>query len=215
MTTLHPIELQCAVCEKTFESSEIGSCGYASKRTDFRPNYWGFNPVYYFYHLCPHCGFCAPKSVFEMEFDKNKAAIKHKIDELGPLKTDNLSKKLERAMVCLEIANELEIVKINELTLANNWIEPYWWAENEAEIKKFGEIALRYFYSAFEKDEIPPDQIISIQYLMGEINRRIGNREKAIELFDEVLALAKNDEKLKDIFNLAMQQKSDPKDIIE
>ena len=213
MTTLHPIELKCSVCEKTFKSSEIGSCGYANRRTDFRPNYWGFNPVYYFYHLCSHCGFCAPKSVFEMNFDKTE--IKQKMDELGPLKNDNLSKKLERAMVCLEIANELGIANVNDLTLANNWIEPYWWAEKEGEIKKFGKIALRYFYRAFEKNQVPADQIISTKYLMGEINRRIGKIEKAIELFDEVLSLTENDNELKDIYNLALQQKTDPKDNIE
>ena len=203
MTTLHPIELKCSVCEKTFESREIGSCGFANRRRDFRPNYWGFNPVYYFYHLCPHCDFCAPKSVFEMNFDKTE--IKQKMDELGPLKNDNLSKKLERAMVCLEIANELGIANVNDLTLANNWIEPYWWAEKEGEIKKFGKIALQYFYRAFEKDQVPADQIISTKYLMGEINRRIGNIEKAIELFDEVLSLAESDKELKDIYNLALQ----------
>jgi uncharacterized protein (DUF2225 family) len=213
MTTLVPIELKCSVCEKTFESSEIGSCGFANKRTDLRPNYWGFNPVYYFYHLCPHCGFCASKSVFEMNFDKTE--IKHKMDELGPLKNDILSKKLERAIVCLEIANELGIANVNDLTLANNWIEPYWWAEKEGEIKKFGKIALRYFYRAFEKNQVLADQIISTKYLMGEINRRIGNIEKAIELFDEVLSLAENDNELKDLYNLALQQKTAPKDNIE
>ena len=93
-----------------------------------------------------------------MNFDKTE--IKHKMDELGPLKNDILSKKLERAMVCLEIANELGIVNVNDLTLANNWIEPYWWAEKEGDIKKFGKIALRYFYRAFEKNQVPADQII-------------------------------------------------------
>ena len=136
MTTLHPIEIQCSLCEKTFESSEIGSCGYANRRTDFRPNYWGLNPVYYFYHLCPNCGFCAPKRMFEMDFDKNKMELKQKVDELGLLDDNILSSKLERAVVCLEIANELGIVNVNELTLANNWIEPYWWALDEGEIQK-------------------------------------------------------------------------------
>ncbi|MFX1445480.1 MAG: DUF2225 domain-containing protein [Promethearchaeota archaeon] len=214
MTTLYPIELQCAVCDKTFESSEIGSCGYASKRTDFRPNYWGFNPVYYFYHLCPHCGFCAPKSVFEMDFDKHKTEIKQKMDELGLLDNKILSMKLERAMICLQIANELGIVHVDDFTLANNWIEPYWWADDPGDIKKFGEIALRYFYSAFEKNQVPNDQKISTKYLMGEINRRIGNKEKAIELFDELLSLAGNNKELREIYSLTLQQKTNPKDIL-
>ncbi len=213
MTTMHPIELKCKICEKIFESFEIGSCGFASKRTDFRPNYWGANPVYYFYHLCPHCGFCAPLSMFEMNFDNIE--IKPKIDELGPLTNESLSKKLERAMVCLEIANELGIVNLNELTLANYWVDPYWWANEEAEIQEFGNTALGYYYTAFEKNQVPTDQVIATKYLMGEINRRTGNSEKAIELFNEVLSLAENNNELKDIYNLALQQKTNPKENIE
>jgi hypothetical protein len=150
-----------------------------------------------------------------MDLIKYKTEIKHRVDKLGLIDDNILSKKLERAMLCLEIVNDLGVVNFNELTLANNWIEPYWWADDRADIKKFGEIALRYFYSAFEKDQVPADQVISIKYLMGEINRRVGNREKAIELFDEVLAVSQNDEKLKEIYNLALQQKTDPKENIE
>ena len=210
----YPIELQCAICDKTFESLEIVSCGYADKRTDFRPNYWGFNPVFFFYHLCPHCGFCAPKRVFEMDFDNEKAELKQKVEQLGLIDEKNLSMKLERAMLCFELANELRIIKLNDLTLANNWIEPYWWADEEEDIKKYGEIALGYFYSAYKKNQVPDDQIIRTKYLMGEINRRIGNIKKAIELFDEVLSLAENDNELTDIYNLALQQKTDPKENI-
>jgi len=48
MTTTYPIQLSCPVCETNFESTSIGSCGYASKRTDFLPNYWGLDPVPFF-----------------------------------------------------------------------------------------------------------------------------------------------------------------------
>jgi tetratricopeptide (TPR) repeat protein len=210
MTTLSPITLKCLICEKYFESNEIGSCGFANKRTDFRPNYWGFNPVNYFYHLCPHCGFCASKAVYEMDFDASE--FRKRINELGPLKEPALSQKLERAMQCLEIANELGIANVNDLTLANNWIEPYWWAETEEEIKKYGEIALKYFYNAFKEDLVFEDEVISAKYLMGEINRRIGNQEEAIKLFDEVIALAENDPEAKETYDLAVQQKTNPKE---
>ena len=148
-----------------------------------------------------------------MDFDNTE--IKKKVDELGPLDDNILSMKLERAMVCLEIANEMGIVNVNDLTLANNWIEPYWWADEEADIKKFGEITLRYFYSAFEKNQVPADQEIVTKYLMGEINRRIGNIEKATKLFDEVVSLAEDNNELKKIYNLALQQKTDPKNNLE
>ena len=38
------------------------------------------NPVYYFYHLCPNCGFCATKELFKLEIDDKK--LEEKIYEL-------------------------------------------------------------------------------------------------------------------------------------
>ena len=108
MTTFSPISLACSVCNTIFESNEIGSCGFGSKRTDFRPNYWGFNPVIFFYHLCPNCGFCGPKSMFESKLDN--AELRKKIDQLGPLSEFSLSQKLERAVICLQIMNDLEMI---------------------------------------------------------------------------------------------------------
>jgi uncharacterized protein (DUF2225 family) len=210
MTTFYPISLTCPVCDILFDSNEIGSCGYGSKRTDFRPNYWGFNPVMYFYHLCPRCGFCAPKSMFESKLDNLE--LRNKIDQLGPLSKVTLSKKLERAMICLEIMNDLEITKKNNFDLANNWLNPYWWAESAKNEEKFGKVVLDYFEKAFKEGKVPDDQIFAVKYLMAEINRRIGNKETANEMFDEVIALTENNKEQEFIYNLAIQQKAKPKE---
>jgi uncharacterized protein (DUF2225 family) len=209
MTTFYPISLTCPVCDILFTNNEIGSCGYGSKRTDFRPNYWGFDPVMYFYHLCPNCGFCAPKSMFESKF--SNLELRKKIDQLEPLSEGSLSKKLERAMLCLEIMEGLGITNKNEFALANNWIDPYWWAESADEEKKFGAIVLDYFERAFSKGLVPSDQIYASKYLMAEINRRIGNEETASQIFDEVIALTENNKEQEFIHNLAIQQKTNPK----
>ena len=210
MTTLYPISLTCPICDNLFTSNEIGSFGYGSKRTDFRPNYWGFNPVRFFYHLCPNCGFCAPKKMFDAKVEN--AELRKKINEMGSLSRNSLSKKLERAMLCLEAMNELELTKKDEFALANNWIDPYWWAESNEEEKRFGAIVLDYFEKAVGKGQVPSDRVFATKYLMAEINRRIGNKETANEMFDEVIALTENSKDQKFIYNLAIQQKAKPKE---
>ncbi|MBD3342906.1 MAG: DUF2225 domain-containing protein [Candidatus Lokiarchaeota archaeon] len=210
MTTFASINITCAVCKKNFDSNEIASCGFASKRTDFRPNYWGFNPVEYFYHLCPHCGFCATKKIHEMNL--NIKNIKRKIDELGFLEQTSLSQKLERAIKCIEILNELEILTFNDFSLANSWLQLYWWSETEENTKKYGRIVLEYFSNALAKNQVPDDQIITTKYLMGEINRRIGNKIQSLKIFDEVISLYQNNTDLKQIYDLAKQQKTNPKE---
>ncbi|NVM31978.1 MAG: DUF2225 domain-containing protein [Candidatus Helarchaeota archaeon] len=214
MTTWYPIELVCPVCETTFTSNSIGSCGHASKRTDFRPNYWGFNPVRFFYHNCPECGFCAPYKYYQSKFEN--PAFREEIESLGPLPEldffTGLEVKLERAMVCLETMNDFGIISLNEYDLANYWIEAYWWAKNPNLIQKCGEIVLQYFNRALEKNLIPEEMIFQINYLIAEIHRRIGHEERANELFNEVISLTKDEVELEWIYKLAVQQKTSPQE---
>jgi uncharacterized protein (DUF2225 family) len=204
------------VCGTEFESQTVGSCGFASKRTDFRPNYWGANPVSHFYHDCPTCGFCAPEKMFDSEI-VSKEFIKQ-IKEMGPLKKtsweENLTRKIERAMRCLELMKEYKIIEINKFTLANNWINAYWWANDRESELRFANIVLGYFKEAYKQEQVPEGQILEILYLRGEINRRIGNIEKANELFDHVLELAQDLPDQSKIASLAYQQKTDPQEIL-
>lgn len=211
MTTFYPIKLKCPVCKNIFESYMMGSCGYASKRTDFRPNYWGSNPVELMYHLCA-CGFCSKKSYFELEI--NDADFIIKIEDLGSLTNCFLSEKIERAMICMELLNEFGYINLNTLDLANNWINAFWWSRNMDRIKKFGKIVLEYFQDAYENNLIEQDQLPTIRYLMVEINRRIGNIKNANELFDEVISDIKDNEDQENIYKLAFQQRYDPKENI-
>ena len=212
MTTFHPITLICTICRNSFESNEIASCGYANKRTDFRPNYWGFNPVEYFYHLCVNCGFCAPKNLFETKIESSD--LKQKIEQIGNTPINSLSQKLERAMVCLEFLKDLGLTNKNEFELGNIWLDLYWWSENLEEIKKFGEKIINYYEIAFEKGQVPSDQFYTILYLIGEIYRRIGNQDQANKYFDEVISLTKNRKDQETVHNLAIQQKTNPKEIL-
>ncbi|TFF84267.1 MAG: DUF2225 domain-containing protein [Promethearchaeota archaeon] len=210
MTTYSLIKLNCPVCKTTFSSGSIGSCGFASKRTDFRPNYWGMNPVEFFYHLCPRCGFCASMKFIKKDI-KHPEFIK-KLKSLEPLNKENkLSEKLERAAVCAELMNELKIHLFNSFSLGNFWLEPYWWAEEDTNIKKYGKIVISYFEKAFNEKMVPEDQIYCYKYLIGEICRRVGETKKANEFFDYVINELSDDTNNK-FYQLAVQQRNDPKE---
>ena len=217
MTTFASILLTCTVCGAEFESNEICSCGFGSKRTDFRPNYWGFNPVEYFFHLCPECGFCASISFFKKNSFTEE--FKNDIKALGPLdyqdlNSEYLSHKLEKAAICMEIINEHGISERDYYFLANMWIHSYWWAEKQSEIIRLGKIVLNYFEKALKEGQIPQDRYFDNLYLIGEIYRRIGDQEKAFEYFDEVIFETRDNEELKNLQDLAIQQKTEPKDIL-
>ena len=210
MTTFASINLTCTICGTAFDSNEICSCGFASKRTDFRPNYWGFNPAEYFVHLCPNCGFCSNKESFNGKVYPDE--FKEEINSLGVIKAESLGKKLERAAICEEIMNKHEIVKKNNYDMANTWIHPFWWTKNKTDMINYGEKVLSYFEKALDQNEIPQKRVIENIYLMGEINRRIGKLETAADYFDDVIAKLEGNEELKGLRELAIQQKIEPKD---
>ncbi|TXT61061.1 MAG: hypothetical protein BAJALOKI2v1_50029 [Promethearchaeota archaeon] len=212
MTTLAPIKLKCPVCTNEFKSQEIGSCGFASKRTDFRPNYWGFNPTEYFYHLCPDCGFCGGKKYFE-GLIKNKE-IKKEIKQMGILKDYSLPEKIKRAANCLQIMKKHRKEEINDFLIGDSWIKAFWWALSTDKEKEYGEKAIKFFEKALKSNQIPEDQIMGIRYLLGEIYRRIGKPKEANKKFDDVIALTENKEEYRFIYQLAKQQKKDPKDTL-
>ena len=65
---------------------------------------------------------------------------------------------------------------------------------------------MKYYEEAFDKGQIPSEYFYTALYLMGEINRRIRNMEKANKYFDEVISLTKNRDNTEKIRNLAIQQ---------
>ena len=216
MTTIVPIDLTCPVCDHEFESQTIGSCGHASMRTDFRPNYSGTNPVPHFFHACPNCGFCGKLNTFKLTIDNLK--FKKELKGIPSLKNNSISVSLTaiivRAVRCLEKMKEYNIKRLNELTLANKWVMAFWWSETAEERKKYGKITLDYLKQAINKEQVPDKWFLRYIYLQGEIHRRIGNLEKANSFFDKTIELATEYPDPQDFASLAKQQKEDPEEIL-
>jgi len=217
MTTLSPIKLTCSICKNEFDSSSVMSFGFGSKRTDFRPNYWGFNPVNYFYHICPHCGFCAVKEIFENEIENEKCIKEIKeLGSLNELQSKVLSNKLERAVQCAYILNKHEVLNYNDYDFGNMWILAYWWSKSKEEEIRYGNNVISCFKKALAENLIlEKEEILTVKYLIGEIYRRIGNSDEAIKYYDSVILETENDEEFKKLHDLAMQQKTNPKELLE
>ncbi|MFO7835181.1 MAG: DUF2225 domain-containing protein [Candidatus Thorarchaeota archaeon] len=209
MTTFSPISLNCPICGSEFESNAVASCSFASKRSDFRPNYWGASPVEFFYHVCPSCGFCGTQPAFDLTIENSEFIADLENWEISEIQT--LSDKIERAMTFWELLTKHGVIDDDAFDLANGWVRAYWWAPDKGKEREYALKALDYFDKASKQHLVPPEQRATIEYLRGEINRRIKRKEEANAYFDKAMKLT---EKGSQIHELAIRQKTAPEDNI-
>jgi hypothetical protein len=74
--------------------------------------------------------------------------------------------------------------------------------------------ALEYFERAMELKEVSASEIGVYAYLIGELHRRVGEIGATETWFDRVAKATKGDPKQQWLVELAIQQKTDPKEFI-
>ncbi len=201
-------KLVCPVCnrETTVKAVKSSSIRVLSKDSDFMVYYGEPNPMFYDALLCVHCGYAALSTRFKMVGDKQVKLIRENIShkwnfnktyppifdvdtaiELHQLALLNcIVKKArlsEKAITCLRLAwlYRLKKDKINE--------------------NKFLYQAQQGFLKALEK-EAPPIAGLdesSVEYLIGELYRRLGDNKSAIIWFSRVLGNRRSKSKIKDM----------------
>jgi len=75
--------------------------------------------------------------------------------------------------------------------------------------------AIEYFQKAFQENKIPEDAMPEYLYLIGELYRRVGDREASINWLDRVSEAIGKDGAKKWLIDLAEQQKTHPKDFFD
>ncbi|WP_243122839.1 DUF2225 domain-containing protein [Haloimpatiens lingqiaonensis] len=192
---LYKKEILCPVCNNKFKEKAVKTSAYVmdTKDSDFFIRYRFINPYFYDVWVCPCCGYSAMKADFlkiksheislvkekitprwkkreyPEEFNADIAIERYKLALLNYYITETVSSK--KAMACLKLAWMYRLKNLNE-------------NENE-----FLNQALNGFENAFFKESLPiygMDRYTTM-YLIGEINRRIGNDEKALLWFSKVI----------------------------
>lgn len=200
-------EINCPVCENIFKTPVVKakSARIASKDSDFFIRYTVENPYFYEVWLCPNCGYAALKTDFEkiktyqkklvkerisckwinreydLPFTENTAIERYKLALVNSIMTEsNFSNK---AIICLRIAWLYRLLedKNNEI----NYIKQ----------------SLSAFNEAYLKENLPIYGLdrFSIMFLIGELNRRIGEDTIALKWFSEVIVSIGANKKIKEM----------------
>lgn len=194
MTTLVEIELTCPVCDTRFQSHRIASTNSMGQDTDFRPHVAGADPQPHYVHVCPHCKFAA----FELDYELMPDTVRDFMHS-GDYRPDEVMLHSDVAEISGSTKYLLAVLcyahdsRASELRLADLYLRASWCARQEGLPDRESEAQCRsalLFEKALAGDEVAEDQLKTIQYLLGELYRRIGRHELALAMFDAALAAA-------------------------
>lgn len=212
---LYDRQVTCPVCENIFKARAVKTSSYRviKQDSDLFINYALVNPYFYDVWICNSCGYSAMKNDFNKirsfqidsikqkitskwngknypdVYDINIAIERYKLSLLNYFVME--AKASKKAMNCLKLAWMYRILgdSTNEMTFLKQ--------------------SLAGFNDAYFNEDFPIYGMdkFTCMYLIGELNRRVGNNSEAMSWFSQVIVTQGVPQKLKD-------RARDQKDII-
>lgn len=215
MTTFRQVDVICPCCASEFQALELTSTNnFGGQYTDFHQIAVGTPPIPLLMNACPTCAFSGYVSAFQGK--DVSAEVKHKVrDELTPHAQEVQQDGGRRYEFAARIASWQ-----NEPPnrLADYYLRAAWCCVDERNSQhemEYRRQAIHYFQTALEDHQYASDAEPGINYLIGELYRRVGEIEKAREWFNIVITWAKADPAWEKMAANALAQRDDPKEKFE
>ncbi len=185
---------QCLLCDTKFKELRVKRSRLKVKKvdTDFANHTEGPNTIHYTVSVCPSCGFS-----FTPQFASPSERLRNALKKIMVPPSEDLSGKrtheqvvysFQRALCCSYLTFQKYNVKA-ALFLQLAWVHRF--AEEEDDELFNLENALDNFVMLYEEDtEI--EQVARTMYLVGELNRRLGNEREAVKWFSMLINNHKN-----------------------
>lgn len=187
MNPPHIITLNCPVCGHSHASPLVATYDVSGSEADFCPKFEGDNPLPAMLHVCPLCGY----SGFAPDF--------------GPMAEGAMLESLRGAVRSLDwtpgqVLTGTERYRRAALfavwlgkrnaEIAELWLQTTWCARLEGcgggQERRARQKAIKYFEIALAEGEFSPEDTAAVHYLLGELNRRAGRSDHAVEEFRQV-----------------------------
>ncbi|MCT8975838.1 DUF2225 domain-containing protein [Clostridium sp. CX1] len=203
---LYDRQVTCPVCESSFKARSVKTSAYRIEKqdSDFFIKYALINPYFYDVWVCSSCGYSAMKNDFSKIRNYQCDAIKEKITSRWTGKTYpevyDINIAIERYKLSLL---SYYVIEAKASKKAMNCLKLAWMYRilgDEANELTFIKQALEGFNDAFFNEDFPlygMDKFTSM-YLIGELNRRVGNDDEALNWFSKVVATPGASSKIKD-----------------
>lgn len=193
MSSLFDRNYECPACGNKFSSKQVRTSAIRTKarQKDFHATFHGENPTYYGVICCPACGFAKFEKDFQLGLNLKEVKIIETVvkanwniqDFTGGRDADAAIRVHKIALVSYKVLGE------DPSTMAKLYLRLAWFNRemgNTSEESKYVELALQAFVASYEteKFEEAPEKELEVIYLIGELNRQLGNYKEAIRWFD-------------------------------
>ena len=197
----------CPVCESHFKTKTVKSKSprVISKDSDFFVRYSVVNPYFYDVWICNSCGYAAMKSDFEkLKSHKKDLVLSNVTPKWKPRDyPDILDEKLAIERYKLALLNAV-LLNLPDSTKAMISLKIAWMnrlLDNKDQETLFLKQALEGFNDAYMKEIFPIYglQRDSLMYLLGELNRRLGNDQDALLWYSKTIVSTNSSHRVKEM----------------
>lgn len=196
---LYSIKVTCCNCEQEFSTSRVRpSLKKAIRRdADFCSYYKAENPDYYVVRVCPKCGFASTENSADKLADWQRKSFDSQVGrrwqarDFGEKRTwEEALETYKLALICAQSINDKERI-IASLLHHIAWL--YRYQGNTVQEQRFLRYSLDEYVKVFENDSSGGNDA-RLMYLIGELNRRVGDFAAAVRWFSRVV----NDQRIVD-----------------
>lgn len=193
---LYEKKIVCPICNKEFETKKVRTSRLRliKRDEDFLSYYEGENPLKYNIYVCPNCGYSALESKFDSINNEEKEVILREVTSkwnkrsYGDRRT--IDEALETYKLALYIGELLDYKKIDlgSICLSIGWL--YRIKEDQEQETRFLRLAKELFEESYYKESLVGTNMdeLKLGYLIGEINRRLEDKEEALKWFNTALS---------------------------
>lgn len=207
MTTAARKTFICPNCAREVETNILTSANtFGGTTTDFHKLASGFEPLRFLIHSCQNCGFTGSASAFKGVIAPDVAA---RIKELIYPHVRDEHLKVDIKWEFADLIAEWQKQKPD--VVAQLYLNAAWCTYEIDKERYYRRRAVDWFEQAI--DAGVKNRLI-ILYLIGELYRRLGETEVASHWFDVAIAEAEQQPDASRIKELAIQQKTNPQEML-
>lgn len=192
---LYHKEITCPVCNNEFSSKKVrfSKLRLIKRDEDFLSYYEDINPLVYNIFVCPNCGYSATEDKYKELSQEDRKIILDKISAKWNKRSYGDIRDIEDGIESHKLALYIgELLKFKKIELGSLCLNIAWLyrMKKDKEEYRFLELTKELYEDAYYNESLIGTNMdqLRLSYLIGEINRRLGNKDKAVKWFNTVIS---------------------------